>query len=106
MFGILLEWDPGQVISVVPESPTGGCPHLYRGFQYFWKFNGLFHTFSKILGYLPSSSQSLLSSLLRYTQPYGRATITFSFRQFSFLTCAPIIFICDDAIFSPLLPAK
>jgi len=49
----------------------------------FWKFNGLFHTFSKILGYFSLSSQSLLSSLLRYIQPYGRATITFSFRQFS-----------------------
>jgi len=80
---IALEWDPAQVTSVVPESPTGGCPHLYRGFQYFWKFNGLFHTFSKILGYFSLSSQSLLSSLLRYIQPYGCATITFSFRQFS-----------------------
>ena len=79
-----LEWDPSQVTSVVPESPTGGCPHLYRGFQYFWKFNGLFHTFSKILDYRFSlSSQSFLSSLLRYIQPYGRAIITFSFRQFS-----------------------
>ena len=79
-----LEWVLSQVTSVVPESPTGGCPHLYRGFQYFWKFNGLFHTFSKILGYyFSSSSQSFLSSLLRYIQPYGRATITFSFRQFS-----------------------
>ena len=81
---IALEWDPSQVTSVVPEYPTGGCPHLYRGFQYFWKFNGLFHTFSKILGYrFFLSSQSFLSSLLRYIQPYGRATITFSFRQFS-----------------------
>ena len=58
----VLEWSPGQVTSVVPESPTGGCPHLYRGFQYFWKFNGLFHTFLKILGYCFSlSSQSFLS---------------------------------------------
>ena len=79
-----LEWDPSQVTSVVSESPTGGCPHLYRGFQYFWKFNGLFHTFSKILGYRFSlGSQSFLSSLLRYIQPYSYATITFSFRQFS-----------------------
>jgi len=41
----------------------------------------LFRRFWAIL--LPSSSQSLLSSLLRYIQPYGRATITFSFRQLS-----------------------
>ena len=47
---------------------------VQRPLSYFFEDFGL-----HFLGFF----SRFLSSLLRYTQPYGRATITFSFRQFS-----------------------
>ena len=63
----------------------GGLPTSLSRFPVFLEVQQPLSYFFEDIGlfYLPSSSQSLLSSLLRYIQPYGRATITFSFRQFS-----------------------
>ena len=57
-------------ISIVVSSIFGSSTASFILFQRFWA------TFPRVFS-------RFLSSLLRYTQPYGRATITFSFRQFS-----------------------
>ena len=70
-------------ISIAVSSIFGSSTASFILFRRFWA------TFPRVFS-------RFLSSLLRYTQPYGRATITFLFRQFS-------LFLLHQSYWSPMM---